>query len=147
MKPQLLILTEFVISLVAGRPQLPESRDAPGSGLNFIDETEFPQLALYFEDWILNDLYLNCLRSSPDELYKCNYKFHWYDPNFDEATDCNTTFHWDGVTLTSGPNNTYNKWNVVCSMDFPEIWQFSFDTVWSAWSFNMTLSRIHKDPK
>ncbi|KAI0127909.1 hypothetical protein BJ170DRAFT_394312 [Xylariales sp. AK1849] len=145
---QLALIFSFILPLAACLPATVKNDDVlhtvySPDERSYLGPMELAQFN--FKDYVLNGVCLDCTRQTLDELFDCNFKFSWEDPNYNQSTSCTTRFHWDGITLQQGPKNDYDTENVVCSVELPDFWQFKFGVMKSLWDFNMTLSRAHKD--
>ncbi|KAK8022152.1 hypothetical protein PG993_012919 [Apiospora rasikravindrae] len=117
-----LIVLSLMLSLVAC---LPNSLSNLGAGRKtFHDLAQFS-----WKNWTLTEVCLDCTRTSPSELFDCEYKFRWDDPNFNTSAHCNNPWKWDGITTQQGPNNTYNTNYIICEMAWPEVWQLRINNI------------------
>ncbi|KAF7531549.1 hypothetical protein G7054_g8768 [Neopestalotiopsis clavispora] len=140
------LLSSLLLPLAAGLPPFlkedlhPTSTEPLAPGQKWLELAQFD-----FDDYNLTSISLDCNRDTMDANYQCLYKFHWYDPNYDEKMDCNTTIEWDGVTVPQSLNSSLNQYYVTCQPG--NLWQFRLDVVRSPWDFNMTVTKDHKDPQ
>ncbi|KAI1862481.1 hypothetical protein JX265_009195 [Neoarthrinium moseri] len=146
----LALLVHFLLPLVTCRPT-PPGQGTPSSSLTPPPDghTWLNLAQINLKNWELTGTKLDCRRETTDELYSCEYSFHWNDPNYNDSSDCSNYFSWDGVTVEQGSKNNFNTEATRCDGSLLP-WDFKFNvvrSVESAWSYSMTISRQRKDPK
>ncbi|KAK7938092.1 uncharacterized protein PG986_014960 [Apiospora aurea] len=140
-----LLVLSLMLSLVACLPNALINLATLATATQPTGRKTFHDLGQFdWKNWTLTEVCLDCTRTSPSELFDCEYKFQWDDPNFNTSTVCNSSWKWDGVTMQNGPNNTYNTNYIICELAWPEVWQLKINNIEDE-LFELGLAHTCKD--
>ncbi|KAB5570819.1 hypothetical protein GE09DRAFT_721236 [Coniochaeta sp. 2T2.1] len=110
-----------------------------------IDNSQFN-----FLPFNLTNMGMECARPTRADMYDCELRFDWHDPNSvpeNDVNDCSCIYNWswDGETTEAGEKNTYSAEYTMCLKQLPTYFEMRLASFNSSQSFELVVAHRYHD--
>ncbi|KAH8910274.1 hypothetical protein BR93DRAFT_471157 [Coniochaeta sp. PMI_546] len=103
-----------------------------------------------FDPFNLTNIGMECARPTADDMYACELRFDWHDPNSvkeNNVTSCSCIYKWswDGETVAAGEKNTYSASYSMCYKQLPVYFEMRIAAFNSSEDFALEVAHRYHD--